>query len=114
MVAIARALAMNPTLMLADEATGNLDSKSAHAVFEMTAACATVGSRLPSGIRLAVSGPPGQGAGTGRSRRPALDKSSGITFLLVPHYLDPAQRCGHIVETWLVGSPRRHGRAWPA
>jgi ABC-type transporter Mla maintaining outer membrane lipid asymmetry ATPase subunit MlaF len=34
-VAVARALAMNPSLLLADEATGNLDSKSADAVFEL-------------------------------------------------------------------------------
>lgn len=34
-VAIARALAMSPVLILADEPTGNLDTKSADAVFEM-------------------------------------------------------------------------------
>jgi len=34
-VAIARGLAMNPALILADEPTGNLDSKSADTVFEM-------------------------------------------------------------------------------
>jgi lipoprotein-releasing system ATP-binding protein len=34
-VAVARALAMNPVLILADEPTGNLDTKSADAVFEL-------------------------------------------------------------------------------
>jgi lipoprotein-releasing system ATP-binding protein len=34
-VAIARSLAMGPALILADEPTGNLDSKSADSVFEM-------------------------------------------------------------------------------
>jgi lipoprotein-releasing system ATP-binding protein len=34
-VAVARALAMNPAMILADEPTGNLDTKSADVVFEM-------------------------------------------------------------------------------
>ena len=34
-MAVARALAMSPALLLADEPTGNLDTKSADAVFNL-------------------------------------------------------------------------------
>jgi putative ABC transport system ATP-binding protein len=41
-VAIARALMMDPPLIVADEPTGNLDSKTGHAVLDML--CSTVGA----------------------------------------------------------------------
>jgi putative ABC transport system ATP-binding protein len=45
-VAIARALAKRPTLILADEPTGNLDSRSGAAVLELLHGLAADGSTL--------------------------------------------------------------------
>src|SRR5205823_7224218 len=42
-VAIARALANNPPVMVADEPTGNLDSRTAHGVFETLASLTEAG-----------------------------------------------------------------------
>jgi ABC-type lipoprotein export system ATPase subunit len=45
-VAIARALANDPPVLVADEPTGNLDSRSAHAVFDTLAALAEQGKTV--------------------------------------------------------------------
>lgn len=45
-VAIARALANNPPVLIADEPTGNLDSKTAHAVFDTLASLARQGKTV--------------------------------------------------------------------
>jgi putative ABC transport system ATP-binding protein len=45
-VAIARAIVKRPALILADEPTGNLDSRSGAAVLELLHALATEGSTL--------------------------------------------------------------------
>jgi len=45
-VAIARAIAKHPTIILADEPTGNLDSKSGRAVLELLHELASEGATL--------------------------------------------------------------------
>jgi putative ABC transport system ATP-binding protein len=45
-VAIARALANDPPVMVADEPTGNLDSRTAHGVFETLASLTEVGKTV--------------------------------------------------------------------
>ncbi len=45
-VAVARALANDPPLLIADEPTGNLDSHTAHAVFDMLAGLSTLGKTV--------------------------------------------------------------------
>ena len=45
-VAVARALANDPLVLIADEPTGNLDSRTAHAVFEMLASLSQRGKTV--------------------------------------------------------------------
>ncbi len=45
-IAIARALANRPPLLVADEPTGNLDSKTAHAIFDLLAGLTQIGKTV--------------------------------------------------------------------
>ncbi len=64
-VAVARALIQNPQLVLADEPTGNLDTKTGDALFELFL---------------------------------DLNKTKGITFVVVTHNRTLADRCTRILE----------------
>ena len=64
-VAVARALAMQPALLLADEPTGNLDTKSAECVFDLIR---EVNRAQGTAVLFVTHNPASHGAATARSR----------------------------------------------